>query len=137
MRFAAIALGLVLAGCFMLTDGATRLAGALGDAAGRLRASSEQRLEFGYIPDGRPDGVRGRYEIVLQESTNHPRQGGALLVGDLDSQAYALHGYNWSTTSHLRHVAVPATLTIRKPAGEPTIFVLQKRGDAIDVVELR
>jgi len=56
----------------LLTDGATRLAGALGDAAERLRASKQERLEFSFIPDGRPDGVRGRYEIVLQESLNHP-----------------------------------------------------------------
>jgi len=72
MKRASIALATMLSGCFLLTDGATRLAGALGDAAERLRASKQERLEFSFIPDGRPDGVRGRYEIVLQESLNHP-----------------------------------------------------------------
>ena len=130
-------LAVLLSGCFLLTDGATRLAGALGDAAERLRASKQERLEFSFIPDGRPDGVRGRYEIVLQESLNHPQSGGSLLVGDLDSQSYEHYGYSWSTTSHLRHVRVPQALTVRKNADEPTTFVLQRVGDTVDVIELR
>lgn len=137
MKRASIALATMLSGCFLLTDGATRLAGALGDEAGKLRASQQQQLEFNFLPDGRPDGVRGRYEVVLQASLDHPTSGGALLVGDLDSAAYQRYGYNWSTTSHLNHVRVPATLTIQKPAGTPTTFVLRKSGAVIDVIELR
>jgi len=133
----AILIAVLFAGCFLLTDGATRVAQEIGDAASRLRASPQQELEFRFLPDGRPDGVRGRYEIVLQESLNHPKSGGALLVGDLASESYALHGYNWSTTSHLHHVRVRHTLKIQKPSGEPTVFVLRKSGETIDVVELR
>lgn len=137
MHMREVLLAVFLSGCFLLTDGATRLAGALGGAAEWLHTSNQEQAELTFLPDGRPDGVRGRYEIVLQESLNHPQSGGAMLVGDLDSQGYALHGYNWSTTSHLRHVRVPQTLRIQKPAGEPTVFVLRKSGQTIDVVELR
>lgn len=137
MRFAAIALLTVLSGCFMLTDAATRLAAELGARAEELRASSSDRLEFRHMPDGFPDGAKGSYEITLQQSTRTTPFTRALLVADLGSEGHQKHGYNWSTTSHLHHVGVPATLTIKKPVNEPTIFVLQKSGEAIDVVELR
>jgi hypothetical protein len=83
------------------------------------------------------DGVQGGYEITLQQSSRTPPFTGALLIGQPGSGSHEKHGYNWSTTSHLHHVGVPAPLTIAKPAGEPTTFVLQKSGDAINVVELR
>ena len=137
MRLAALALLALLSGCFMITDAATRLATELGERAAELRSSGAEQLEFRHLPDGYPDGATGSYEITLRESTRTPPFTGALFIADVGSSSHQKHGYNWSTTSHLHHVGVPATLTIRKPAGEPTTFVLRKSGDAIDVVELR
>lgn len=137
MRCIALLLCAVLSGCFMFTDSATRLAGELGERAAELRASPAERLEFRHLPDGFPDGVQGGYEITLQQSSRTPPFTGALLIGQPGSDSHQKHGYNWSTTSHLHHVGVPATLTVAKPAGEPTTFVLQRSGDAINVVELR
>lgn len=89
-------------------------------------------------PVAYPDGVKGRYEIVLQASLDHPRSGGSLLVGDLDSHDYQNRGYNWSTSSHLEHVRVPQELRIQKKAGESTVIVLERSADgAIDVTGLR
>jgi len=126
-----------LSGCCLMTDGATRLAGEIGDASERLHHSSAASLEMKHRPFPWPDGVKGPYEIVLQRSLEHPR-GGALLVGDLDSRGYKNWGYNWGTTSHLLYVRVPRELSIRKKAGETTIVVLERRADgAVEVTDLR
>ena len=126
-----------LSGCGLMTDGATRLAGKIGGASERLRHDSAASFEMKHRPFPWPDGVKGPYEIVLQRSLEHPRSGGALLVGDLDSRGYKNRGYNWATTYHLRHVRVPRELSIRKKAGETTIVVLERRADgAVEVTRL-
>lgn len=128
-----------LPGCGLpLTDGATRLASEIGNAAEKLQQSHATSLEMKHRPVSFPEGVTGRYEIVLQASLDHPRSGGALLVGDLDSHNYQNWGYNWSTTSHLNYVRVPRELRIRKNAGEVTVVVLELRSDgAVEVTDLR
>jgi hypothetical protein len=140
---AGLKLGLLLAcfavsGCSLfLTDGATRLAGEIGRAADQLRQSSATSLETQHRPVRFPDGVKGRYEIILQASINRPR-GGALLVGDLDSRGYQNWGYNWGTTFHLRQVRVPVELSIRKDAHQTTTIVLTRAPDGvIEVTALR
>jgi hypothetical protein len=133
-----LALLACLSGCCLMTDGATRLAGEIGDASERLRHSSAASLEMKHRPFPWPDGVKGPYEIVLRRSLEHPRSSGALLVGDLDSRGYKNWGYNWSTTYHLNFVRVPRELSIRKKAGETTIVVLERRADgAVEVTDLR
>ena len=127
-----------LSGCCLMTDGATRLAGEIGDASERLHHSSAASLEMKHRPFPWPDGPKGPYEIVLQRSLEHPRSGGALLVGDSDSRGYKNLGYNWGTTYHLRFVRVPRELSIRKKSGETTIVVLERRADgAVEVTNLR
>ena len=127
-----------LSGCCLITDGATRLAGEIGNASQRLQHSAATTLEMKHQPSPWPDGVKGPYEIVLQRSLEHPRSGGALLVGDLDSKGYKNLGYNWGTTYHLRFVRVPRELSIRKKAGETTTVLLERRADgAINVTDLR
>jgi hypothetical protein len=140
--FARIALLLAVAclsGCGLpLTDGATRLAGDIGDAAKKLRESRAPRIEIQHKPIARPEGVKGRYEVVMQPSLNHPRSGGSLLVRDLDSPEYKNHGYNWSTSSHLNFVRVPRELRVTKSAGEPIVIVLERGPDGtVDATGLR
>lgn len=133
------ALALLLSACGLpLTDGATRLASDIGDAAQQLRKSPQSSLELSHRPLSRPEGVTGPYEIVLQSSADFPRSGGSLLVSNLDSPGYRKWGYNWSTTSHLNHVEVPKPLAIRKPAGQSTVLVLDRRADGtVEVTALR
>lgn len=121
-----------------LTDAATRLAGDIETGAQRLRQSPARQLEIYHIPAAFPEGVSGRYEVTLQESLHHPRRGGSLLVGNLESYTYSLRGYNWSTSAHLNEVRVPRELHVVKPAGAP-LWVLLERGPrgSIDVVGLR
>ncbi len=132
-------LALLLSACGPpLTDGATRLAGEIGDASQQLRQNPRSSLELNHRPLSRPEGVTGAYEIVLQSSADFPRSGGSLLVGDLDSPNYKRWGYNWSTTWHLRHVRVPRELSIRKQAGQTTEVVLDRRADgSVEVTALR
>lgn len=135
----------ITAHCFLggcgppLTDGATRLAGDLGCAAKKLhRDTTQSSLEVEHHPVAIPDGIKGRYEVVFQASLDHPRAGGSLLVGDLDSPNYQKWGYNWSTTSHLNHVRVPNELRIQKNAGDSLVVVLERRKDGlIDVTKLK
>lgn len=133
------ALALLLSACGPpLTDGATRLASDIGKTARQLRQSPQATLELTHRPLSRPEGVKGPYEIVLQSSADFPRSGGSLLVSDLDSPGYRRWGYNWSTTSHLRHVEIPKPLAIRKPSGASTVLVLDRRADGtIEVTALR
>lgn len=133
------ALALLLSACGLpFTDGATHLASDLGDASQQLRQTPQSSLELSHRPLSRPEGVKGPYEIVLQSSADFPRSGGSLLVNDLNSPGYRQWGYSWSTTSHLRHVEVPKPLAIRKPAGECTVLILDRRADGtIEVTALR
>jgi len=120
------------------TDGATRLAGEIGNSVARLHQSSAPSLEMKHRPKPIPYGVKGRYEIVMQSSLGSPGTCGSLLVGDLDSHNYQNWGYNWATTSHLNYVRVPRELRIRKNAGEVTVVVLERRVDgSVEVTDLR
>lgn len=130
-------LPLLLSSCVLFTDGATRLAYDLEAGARTLRGLNQESLEVTHKARSFPDGVKGPYQIELQESLKHPAEGGSLLVGDLESHNFGNWGYNWSTTYHLNFVRVPKHLIIRKAKAKPTILLLQKAGDSIDVVSIR
>lgn len=122
-----------LGGCGLLGDGATRLAGDLGNAADSLSQVPATKQEVVHRPARAPYGIKGRYEILMQAS-DAPRSRGCLAVSDLDSPEYQKWGYNWSTTSHLNYVRVPRELRIRKEAGEATVITLERSVDgAVEV----
>jgi hypothetical protein len=136
-RAVCLLVSLLLSGCVPFTDGATRLAYDLEMGARKLRGLNQESLEVTHKPRSVPDGVKGPYQIELQESLKHPAAGGSLLVGDLESHNFGNWGYNWSTTYHLNFVRVPNHLIIRKAKAEPTILLLQKAtGGSIDVVSI-
>lgn len=127
----------LLAGCFMITDGATRLAYDIESGASKLHNSNQERIEVVHRPRSTPDGVRGPYEIMLQYSLEHPKKGGTLVVAGLDDQGSRVQGSVWTTSYHLNFVRVPQDLVIRKAKHAPTVIVLHKVGDAIEVESLR
>ena len=135
-RTVCLLLSLLLSSCVLFTDGAIRLAYDLEAGARTLRGSNQESLEVTHKPRSFPDGVKGPYQIELQESLKHPAEGGSLLVGNLESHNFGNWGYNWSTTYHLNFVRVPKRLIIRKAKAEPTILLLQKAGGPIDVVSI-
>jgi hypothetical protein len=136
-RAVCLLVSLLLSSCVLFTDGATRLAYDLEAGARKLRGSNQESLEVTHKPRSFPDGVKGPYQIELQESLKHPAEGGSLLVSDLESHNFGNWGYNWSTTYHLNFVRVPKHLIIRKTKDEPAILLLQKAGNSIDVVSIR
>jgi hypothetical protein len=127
---------LLLAGCVLLKDGATRLAFQIEDAATKMRRSNLEHLVIKHTPSALPAGPSGAYEIVLQSSLDRPRTGGALCVNDLGSQNFKNLGYNWATTYHLNFVQVPREMSVRKKAGEAAVLVLHKKGDLIEIESL-
>lgn len=115
---------LLLTGCFLLTDAATRVAYDLEAAVAVMQAKGLDEYAFTHVPASFPDGVDGPWELTIQKSkAGEPR--GALGIG------------RYGTTYHTNFVDVPRTLTIRKQAGEGCTIVLRRAGERIEVVALR
>ena len=130
-RVALLVLGCCAFGCGVLGDEGVWLGERIGDAAERLRRSSQTELVFAYVPRA---GADQRYSIGVGKSVWCPappcyENEGGLTV----SVERGRHG---STTYHTRFVAVPTALKIAK-FGQPTQVVLRKNKGAIELVELR
>lgn len=123
---------LLLSGCFIFTDGATRLANDLRDNAFILRHSDRQTLEIEHRPSRFPDGIDGSYTVLLQCSTETPRRG-TLCV----EETKEVKGRYYGTTYHLNYVRVPKDISVTKAAGEPVYLLLRKVGDVIEVESVR
>ena len=131
LRMTAAAATLLLASCILITDGGTRLAYEVVDGAERLRKSDLERLEVVHEPLSVLSGVKGPYEVVFQQTVDCERCG-SLWVGGLGSE-----GGGGTTSYHRRFVVVPKTLRIEKLKGQPTVIVLRKVSDDIQVEGLR
>jgi hypothetical protein len=122
--FLGLLLILVTPGCDFLTDAATRAAYEIRDATYVMRLKGLDTYELTHVPKAEPEGVRGPWELLIQESGDLPGQG-ALCLG------------RYATSYHNRFVRVPRTLSITRKAGEGCVIVLRRNGDAIEVVGLR
>ena len=118
---------LVLAGC---TDAATRIAYDLEAGAKSLRASPESRATVRHEPSRLPEGCDGAYALEIGRGAKGDPGKGSIVV-KCDG-----HGLYY-TTYHLNFVVVPATVGVRKAAGEPVLLQLEKRGDEIALTEAR
>jgi len=126
-----IALGAVSACSPLLGDEGEWLGEKIGDAANRLRRSSQSELVMSYAPQS---GSDQRYSIGIGKSVWCPtppclENNGALTVE-------VERGRHGSTTYHMKFVAVPKPLEIHK-SGKATQLVLRKNGDVIELVQLR
>jgi hypothetical protein len=116
-----------LTGCDF-TDAATRLAHDLEREAKTLRATGEATRAFTHNPKSAPDGVTGPYTVTFKA--------GPLGKGFLGFSKGSTEVWH-HTSYHLRFVEVPRDLKIRKVEGEGFVVVLSRKGDAIEVTDLR
>jgi len=118
---------LALAGC---TDAATRIAYDIEAGAKSLASSPDTRATVRHEPARWPEGCDGGYSLEIGRGASADPGKGSIVV------KCAGHGLYY-TTYHLNFVVVPATVSVRKDAGEAVLLQLEKRGGAIALVEIR
>jgi hypothetical protein len=128
--------GLLLNGCELLTDAATRLGLEIIEQAETLRQETGLERRFDHQPRSWMEGCSGAYTVKLQESLHHPASGGSLLIGCKGSRNFRALGYSYSTTTHLNAVRAPQELNADKPADAPLRVTLRKHGTVIEVAAI-
>jgi hypothetical protein len=123
---ACIAACLALAAC---TDGATRIAGDLESAAGKLGRANGSAWTLKHVPESRPEGCAAAYSVQLTAAS-------ALVIWCKPS-AGAGATSSHITTYHLRFVEVPQTWKIEKAAGDPLYIDLARQDGKAVVVGVR
>ncbi len=118
---------LVLAGC---TDAATRIAYDVEAGAQALRSSADSRATVRHEPSRWPEGCEGGYALEIGRGASADPGKGSIVVRCAGRGLYY-------TTYHLNFVVVPATVSVRKQAGEPVLLHLEKRGGDIALTEVR
>ena len=128
-RMRALAAGgaLALAGC---TDAATRIAYDVEAGAKSLKASAQASATVRHEPASWPDGCGDGFALEIGRGAKGDPGKGSIVVR-CDG-----HGLYY-TTYHLNFVVVPATVSVRKAAGEPVLLQLEKRGGDIVLTEAR
>lgn len=118
---------LALAGC---TDAATRIAYDIEAGAKSLKSSAQSGATVRHEPASWPDGCGGGYALEIgRGASGDPGKGSITVKCDGRGIFY--------TTYHLNFVVVPATVSVRKAAGEPVLLQLEKRGGDIALTEVR
>lgn len=114
-------------GCTNFHDDGSLLALRIADAAKRLRASGDVELTVSYEPIG---GIAQQYEVVIgqADASVPPFDRGTGLAVTSRRAGHSTH--------HRQFVVVPRELRVSK-SNEPLLIVLQKKGDRIEVAELR
>ncbi len=113
-------------------DEGVYLAQRIGDAAEKLRASSDTMAAVEYSPN---EGIDQRYTVGIGASKwcpdppCDPGEQSGLTV-------HVERGNSGSTTVHKRYVAIPAALHLERASGRTNVF-LRKNGDVIEVVAIR
>lgn len=116
-----------LAGC---TDAATRIAYDVEAGAKSLKASAQSSATVRHEPASWPDGCGDGYALEIGRGASGDPGKGSITV------KCAGRGIFY-TTYHLNFVVVPATVSVRKQAGEPVLLHLEKRGGDIALTEVR
>lgn len=128
MRLLAILLATaLLAGCF--TDAATRLAYDLEAAAGRVDRAEGARYTLVHKVPSAAGECTGPYRVQLDRV-------GAIIVWCKDAAGAATVSSH-STSYHARFVQTAETFIVDKPAGEPLVVQLERRGGAVTIVAAR
>jgi hypothetical protein len=117
---------LALSGC---TDGATRLAGELRDAAAQLRSSGASHSVMTHTPSARPEGCESAYSLLLAQQSS-------IVIWCRPTLGAEPTG-SYSTTYHLNFLQVPERFAVEKRQGEPTVIDLEMRGGIVVVASVR
>ncbi len=127
----AFVLPLAVAACTgnLLTDAATRVANDVETGANALRHSGAQTLVVDHTPQATPDGCPGGYTLQFIKDS---------LIGvwcqeKIGGPSVSSH----VTTYHLNFVTVPKTWIVHKDRGQHALIELSKRGDRIEVTDVR
>ena len=118
---------LALAGC---TDAATRIAYDIEAGAKALGSSTDSAATVRHEPSRWPDGCGDGYALEIGRGASGDPGKGSITV------KCAGRGIFY-TTYHLNFVVVPATVSVRKAAGEPVLLMLEKRASEIALTEVR
>ena len=130
-------LGLIVSGCSLMTDAATRLGQDVVENATALKSDSAAERTFEHEPRSWPEGCEEGYTVTFQESLHHPASGGSLLIGCKGTANFRRLGYSYSTTYHLNAVRVPRELSADKAVHASLQITLRKEGALIDVVGIK
>jgi hypothetical protein len=117
---------LVLSGC---SDGATRLAGELRDAAAQLRNSGANHSVITHTSRARPEGCEAAYSLLLAQRSSIVIWCRPVLGAD-PTRSY-------TTTYHLNFIQVPVRFEVEKRQGEPTTIDLEMRDGNVVVADVR
>lgn len=118
---------LLMTGCDLFTDAATRLAHDLEDAAKALRHEGDTVTLRHETPSRRGE-CEGPYTVQLDRV-------GALVIWCRDEQGEVVASPG--TSYHGRFVTTPETYYLEKSAGDTLVIELEQRGGEVVIVEVR
>lgn len=118
---------LLMTGCDLFTDAATRLAHDLEDAATALRQEGDT-VTLRHETPSRRGACAGPYTVQLD-------QVGALVIWCKDGHDEVVASPG--TSYHRRFVTTPETYRVEKSAGETLVIELEQRGGEAVIVEVR
>jgi hypothetical protein len=127
-RLRVLAAFVMLAGCDLFTDAATRLAYDLESAAGRLGSGDGSRYTLVHATPSARGQCVGPYRVQVDRV-------GAIVVWCHDAGGATVSSH--STTYHSRYVDIAATVIVDKPAGAPLTLELERRGGRPVIVGVR
>jgi len=122
-----LAVILLVAGCDLFTDAATRLAHDLEKAAGALRHEGDT-ITLRHETPSRRGECAGPYTVQLDKV-------GALVIWCKDDHGQVVASPG--TSYHRRFVTTPETYYLEKSAGETLVIELEQRGGEAVIVGVR
>ena len=125
--FAGLVVVVLLAGCDLFTDAATRLAYDLESAAGKLKRHGDRYTLTHAVPSAEGE-CEGPYTVQLDKT-------GALIFGCKDDSGAVLSSPG--TSYHRRFVDTPLTWYLEKPPREALVIELEQVGSRAVIVEVR
>ncbi len=119
---------LLLAGCNVFTDAATRLAYDLEDAASRLPAQEGARFALVHRTPSARGQCEGPYKVQLD-------QVGLIVIWCMNDRGETVSSHSTSYPS--RFVDTARTIILAKPAGAPLTIDLERRQGRAVIVDAR
>jgi hypothetical protein len=127
-RLLALAAAVLVSGCDLFTDAATRLAYDIEFATWRLGGGDGARRTLVHQTPSARGQCTGPYKVQVDKV-------GAIIVWCYDAAGATVSSH--STTYHSRYVDTAATVIVDKPAGAPLTLELERRAGRAVIVGVR
>jgi hypothetical protein len=127
LRISSVLPVLLLSGCF--TDAATRLAFDIEAAAGRVGRSEGSQYTLVHRTPSKSGECVGPYKVQLDHV-------GAIVIWCKDATADKTVSSH-STSYHGRFVDTPETRILDKPAADPLVIELERRGGRVVIASVK